>query len=662
MTATSPASVDAPARPTPFRRPRRGLALAAILAVAAFLVLSAGAAALTLLSMRADLQRGERAAREARRAVLAGRLDRAEQEAGAAEAAFAAAAARGDGALARVGTWLPFLGNNVDVAVAIAHAGAAAAEAAEELARAVEALPGGLAALAPRDGRLPLEAAARLAGPVAAAADRVEEGGRRVAEAPAAFLLGELSEARWGAEHEMGELARTLRGAERLLAALPRFAGADGVRRYLVTPENPAELRGTGGLWGAYTVLELRDGRPRFAPVRPIRTLPPTDPEEIPAPSPDYRRLYDQYGALRDWRNINMTPDLPSAARAALGAYASATGERLDGVLTADPFALEAMMRVTGPIRVPGTDLRLAAGRVVRFVTAEAYTKAWTDAEHKGLLGDLAIEVVRRFLQGDGDPDAHLRVLAAVVADGHLGIYSTDPTFQEGLSLTGADGAYAAPAGSDVVAVTVNNGSGNKVDTFTRRSVAYEVRLGGRGEAIGTTRVRLDNQAPARGPRELLGPFVGGLEAGDLRPITTIACPDPCTFVDGTVDGAPGRFAWERELGIPRLRDFGVLPAGSSRTIEVVTTTSGVWTGNASAGRYRLTVLGQTTVLPTELTITVRAPDGCQITWTSAPMTVEGGVATWRGAMPDRMELEVRFSAPVPLRWGRNLLRPLGGL
>ena len=53
---------------------------------------------------------------------------------------------------------------------------------------------------------------------------------------------------------------------------------------------------------------------------------------------------------------MNSTPDFPSAARAALGNYAIGEGQRLDGVIAADPLALQSLMSVTGSVPVPGWD------------------------------------------------------------------------------------------------------------------------------------------------------------------------------------------------------------------------------------------------------------------------------------------------------------------
>ena len=68
-------------------------------------------------------------------------------------------------------------------------------------------------------------------------------------------------------------------------------------------------------------------------------------------------------------------------------------------------------------------------------------------------------------------------------------------------------------------------------------------------------------------------------------------------------------------------------------------------------------MLPQTTVRPTEFTIGVTVPPGTEVTWTSTRMRIEGDRAVWEGVPEGRMELVIRFRAPLPLRWWRNLVR-----
>jgi hypothetical protein len=42
-------------------------------------------------------------------------------------------------------------------------------------------------------------------------------------------------------------------------------------------------------------------------------------------------------------------------------------------------------------------------------------------------------------------------------------------------------------------------------------------------------------------------------------------------------------------------------------------------------------------------------------------MAVDGGTATWEGSPTSRTMLSVRFRAPLPLRYVRNVTRPILG-
>src|SRR5439155_21780443 len=58
--------------------------------------------------------------------------------------------------------------------------------------------------------------------------------------------------------------------------------------------------------------------------------------------------------------------------------------------------------------------------------------------------------------------------------------------------------------------------SGTKIDYFATRRVSYDVTLGGDGQAVATTRVRLSNGAPTHGqPPYVIGPRASAARAGD---------------------------------------------------------------------------------------------------------------------------------------------------
>jgi Protein of unknown function (DUF4012) len=650
-----------PARP---RRRRRWLkrSLVVLLVVAGVLTLATIVTGLAAAGLRQDLLDGREAMERARDAISYGNLDTADAALEEAKAKFHAAAQSSHDGLAGIAGSLPVFGRTIDVAGGLAQAGERLATAGTHLVASIEDLPDGLSSLAPTQGALPVENYRRLGAALEDVQTEADAALALVRDTPSSLLAGPVADARFQAERQLHRATDAIESLRLTLDGLPAFAGAEGERQYFFAAESPAELRGTGGIWGAYSIVTVRDGSFRFSKFRPIQELPDLDPKLLPPPNPDYERNYDQYGGAGFWRNMNMTPDFPSAARAVLNAYEQYTGERLDGVITADPFALQSLLEVTGPTEVAGLGRQLDADSVVPFTTNEAYIRYRDPVERKAVLGDVAKGVFERFLAMDEHDVGRIRAIASSVAGGHLKVYTdTDEQLQDGLAIAGVDGAFTAAEPGDVLDVIVNSGSGSKVDYYATRRVSYDVQLGGDGEAIATTQVDIHNDAPSSGlPRYVITPLAKKGKPGDNISLVTISCAHSCELLTAERNGSSIGMRYGSELGLPRYEDFFTTPSGSTGTLRIQTKLDDVWEGNSSGGWYRLTYLNQTTVQPTHVTITIHAPAGQRIVWTSEPMDVVGDTATWTGTPGPRTEFEVRFEAPLPLRLWRDATRPLG--
>ena len=621
------------------------------------------AAVVVGIGVRSDAEAGRIAVTQGRRALAAGDLDRALDRFEAAEAHFLSGRERASSGLGGLLARLPVLGRSFDVAAGVCEAGADLAGAGAQLTRSIAALPDGLGSLAPSGGVLPIEEIRSLADDVAVAAAVARTALRTVRDTPASLIPASVADARFIAEEQAATASQTLDAASLLVEGLPAFAGSDGPRRYLVIAESPAEQRGTGGLGGAYAILEADEGSLEIGRFRPIRSLPEATPDQVPAPNPDYRRIWDPYGGAGSWRDLNMTPDLPSAGRAALSLYEFGTGERLDGVIVADPFAVAALFRITGPATVPGLGIRVNARSIVDFLSNEAYVLFESPSDRKALLGDVVGVAFEGFLAERTEQANKVAAMSAVVAGGHLKFYLADPTLQRGLELAKLDRGLTAPEGSDLLAVHVNSRSGSKIDFYATRSVRYDVLLGGEGEGFATTEIEIRNDAPTQGvPRYLIGPGNNfeGVEAGDNVSIVTASCPGPCELVEAQRNGDDQAMRADEELGRQHYQDIITTPGGGRSTLRIVTHRRNVWSGNSSGGVYRLTVLPQVTIEPTEIEVVVRPPSGTDVVWTSEPMEIDDGAAIWTGTPEGRTDLVVRFRARAPLRWWRDLARIFG--
>jgi hypothetical protein len=627
------------ARTPPRRRRRRWIG-----ALAAILVALALATGLSALSAHESLRAARDAMRQGRAALIDGDAEGAEVAFRRARDRFDAVGAGPSGLVFKTLRWLPQLGHTPETTLAIAEAGSGAAGAGVDLAGAVADIPGGLASLSPANGGISVDRLAPLTDAVGRADQKVADALATVQGSPDSLLVAPVRDARDLAEKELGSLRATLDTGSSLLRGLPEFLGTHGERRYFFAAQDPAELRGTGGVIGAYSILSIDDGRFSFAPFRPIQSLPIPPLAEVPPPSAEYARNYGQFrGENRFWLAINLTPDFPTAAVAVLNSYQVAVGEALDGVIFADPFALRALLQVAGPTVIPELGIKVTAGNVVPLVTNEAFTLFPEPEIRKRVLGSVASDVFDGFIRGPQPSLDDLRILGSSLGEGHVLAYSRDPTMEQGLRGTGAGGAFQAPPG-DFLSVVENSSGANKVDFYQDRSVSYEVRLGADGSAHALTDVRFINHAPTSGqPNYVIGPRRGISKAGESGQLVNVYCGPGCSLEQAHRDGSRIALWSGSELGHPFYQDYFRTPSGEMSDLSLALFLPGAWQRVGREGIYRLTALSQLSVRPTTLRIEVVVPSGTHITSTSPSLSVDGDSAVWEGTPTRRMQLEVTF-------------------
>jgi hypothetical protein len=591
-----------------------------------------------------DLRSAERTLAGARAALEDGDLEEVETSLGIAAVQLADA----DAALGRpsvvAASAVPVLGRDLRVARAISRGALEVVEAGAATVATVRAgaetsdsggtgLPLGLVEAAAPDLRRTADAAT-------AAVDRLDA-------APADVLVTEVADARTRMRELLVPVRDAATNAAVLADQLPAFLGADGPRRYLLAAANPAELRGVGGYLGSLAVVELHGGALDIGGFQALSDLPElaagaVDPALLPA-------RWEAFGATRRWKNVNATPDLPSAGGALVAMWEAHTGERVDGVIVVDPFALASMLEVTGPVQaLDGTTL--TADNAVDYLTNGAYA-TFEDAEdqqgaRQDSLGADAATILTRFLSDTAGALERIDDLAGMVGDRHLQLYATDPQIQAAFAAAGIDGSLSDPAG-DLVAVVANSGTSAKLDYWLGRRLRYDVRLLQDGAADATLAVTFVNDAPTQGqPRYVIGPNVTGLEAGQNRFHTSVYCSSRCAPLTGE-GGLRGRLLLEEELGHPVAAGWVDLPAGGSDTLVVRWRTAGAWAEEDGALVYRLTVRAQTSVRAPEIEVNVAVPEGLALADGRGGVVTEaradGVVATWRGEVRGDLALTFRF-------------------
>lgn len=342
---------------------------------------------------------------------------------------------------------------------------------------------------------------------------------------PRRALIGPVHRARLDVATQVGRVRRSLTDAE--VAADGLAAMATGPSRYLVLAANTAEMRAGSGMLLSAGVLTMRNGRFTLGPMTSTADL--RLPPGRVAVGGDYAARWGWLEPTSEWRYLGMTPRFPATARLAARMWQARTGERVDGVLAVDPFALRAVIAATGPVEVDGQTI--TKDNVVRELLVEQYRAVSDDPvpelevadqlARRERLSRVAGAVIARLDATDWDLARLVDELLPSARARHVLAWSPIPAQARAWRAAGLDGAMRRAS----LMVSVMNRSGNKLDQFLPVQAALGVRPGRDGVRI-TLRLRILNLAPRGLGWYVLGPYPhSSLREGQYRGIVAVNLP-----------------------------------------------------------------------------------------------------------------------------------------
>jgi hypothetical protein len=199
--------------------------------------------------------------------------------------------------------------------------------------------------------------------------------------------------------------------------------------------------------------------------------------------------------------------------------YLQATGRTVDGVIAVDVPALAELLRVVGPVTVPGVPEAISAqnaGRILLHDLYEGLSPRDSQAERKERLNDVTAAVIERLSAGGADLFGVGVALSQAATGGHLRLWSRVPPEQESFVRNGLGGGPGAVEADRTFHVAVQNRTATKLDYYVRAAVHQDVRFSGQNDVVVRTRVVVDNQAPSgAAPSYQLGPDEFTARPGD---------------------------------------------------------------------------------------------------------------------------------------------------
>jgi hypothetical protein len=579
----------------PERRRRRRVVLA--LGLACLVVAGAGVAGALRARSGVDrgteqIQAGLRAAREGDSEAAAGALSLASRSFARAHDDLTSWWSAPAGALPLVGPNLRALADVTDLAADLTEVGS-----------------GGLAETAAADlvvrkGRVPIDAFAGLEDPLLRVESGLVEAQRRLARPASTWQLGAVRTRLADLVDKIDSARHDAEVALTAVRTLPDVFGAGGQRRYLALFVTPVEGR-SSGFPGNFAELVLTDGEmemTRFGRIGELDRLPGVVGVMMPE---EYERRYRRFGDADSWRSITLTPDFPTVAELVRQLYPQSGGAELDGVMSVDPAALGALLRLTGPVAVPGVRKPLTARNAEEFLLRDQYIELPDTPDRVDALESLGRGTFDALLERDlPRPQEIARVLSPAFDEQHLRFVSFDEEAEGFFDEIGVTGALL-PVRGDALAITTNNLVGNKIDLFLQRSVDYDVEWDPVTRTVRSVlRIHLVNGAPSAGlPDYVIGSALPTDEAppkGTNR--TYLSVFTPLGLEEARLDGRPISIEVQSEAGRSVYSTFlDLAPDGGEATIELVL--AGPIVGGSS---YRLDVAPQVMARPDLLHVRVR--------------------------------------------------------
>ncbi|MGX9900045.1 DUF4012 domain-containing protein [Arthrobacter sp. SA17] len=270
------------------------------------------------------------------------------------------------------------------------------------------------------------------------------------------------------------------------------------------------------GLPGALAVLHVEDGQIRLESQSTGsamgRFTPPVDVD--PVQTQIYSKRLGTFIS-----DVNLTPDFPTAAKAAKSMWEARRGTPVDGVIAVDPVVLSHILKASGPLTIPIPDSAIATGlpatlteeNVVKTLLSDVYIGFDSNELQDAYFASASKEVFSALASGKVPGDQLLGALTTSAAENRLHLWSSHNAEQDIIGNGSIGGSISGPAvGGNSFGVFFNDGTGAKMDYYVKRTVQLieECKTDGYSEVI--VRVTTSNTAPIDAATSLPSLVTGG--------------------------------------------------------------------------------------------------------------------------------------------------------
>lgn len=624
---------------------RRRAVVGVIVSLVACLV-AAGMAAGAALSVRSPVEAGISQARDGIAALQDADDSRALELLEASQGNFSRANGRLSGPLTWPARVVPIVAQHSRALDAATAEGNTLARTAVQTATAAD-----IDAIRGEDGKIDLSTVVSVGAELNNANAVLASSQLALADVRSDWLLPQLTTRLNQVQSELLDARTDVDLAANATAVIPRMLGAEGRRSYLLLFLQPAEAREFGGFVGQYAVLHVEDGNLSvgragssgdFNSVEAVIADPETYPPSFFARAPE-----------RFMQNLTGIADLTTIRRGAVDLWPQWTGEpdeTIDGVVTIDPYAVAALLELSGPVLMPTWGEELTAENAVDYLLRDQYIVFDADdpvrnAARKVALEELVVGTLSQLLEGEiPGPELLGRVLGPVARSNRLAVstnFDDENLFLHRILLSADMPRVGTEA--DLLGVFSDQTRASKIDAYLTTSVDYVVDVDpSTGAVDGQATISIANAVPDNAPAYVAGALTGLEEEEDDLPfgvgrngvivwsqqeLMSLTTANPAPFRDPSLaEPLPS-------LGL--FRQVVVAYAGAGTT-----TVSARTSAQVPPGGYDLVVPAMLAANSGEVTVTVRPTAGWRVN--AADAAIDGSW-TATGSLDDINIFTVSF-------------------
>lgn len=266
---------------------------------------------------------------------------------------------------------------------------------------------------------------------------------------------------------------------------LPAIAGATGKKKYLILFQNDKELRPTGGFLTAYSLIYIENGKVTPDKSDDIYTLDKQFAKKLPIPPELGKYLTtEKYWNLRD---MNIYPDFKQSMDTFNANYKTVrdSAKDIDGIIAVDTNVLTDLVKVLGPVEVPGfgtfsaqTDPSCDCAQIIGALSQITDRPTpYVRTDRKGILGPMMRNILTKAYTAPKTQWPTLFTTAwQNVQSRHVQFYFFDANAQAAAEVAGSAGRMQLdPSAQDFLAIVDANLGGAKSNLYVSSNVAQTV-------------------------------------------------------------------------------------------------------------------------------------------------------------------------------------------